>query len=167
LSTAITKRIDDAEPDRGDLAKEASRILAAHLREKGLKQSTKRDCILEIFLATREHLGIEELHRRVRERDPSIGYTTVYRTLKLLAQCGLAYEVDFRDGMARYESSLNRRTHHHMVCTSCGDSVEFFAPELEGVTRRIGKQFRFVPLRHSFQIFGTCNSCAEKKSAKN
>lgn len=151
---------------REDLTEEALRILAAHLREKGLKQSAKRDCILDVFLATRDHLSTEELHRLVRKRDPSIGYTTVYRTLKLLAQCGLAYEVEFHDGIARYELSLNRRTHHHMVCTLCGDSVEFFVPELEEVERRIGQQFRFQPSRHAFQIFGTCASCLKKKPAR-
>lgn len=148
---------------REDLAGEALRVLAAHLREKGLKQSAKRDCVLDVFLATHDHLTTEELHRLVRDRDPSIGYTTVYRTLKLLAQCGLANEVDFHDGVARYELSLNRRTHHHMVCTTCGDSVEFFVPELEDVERRIGQQFRFQPSRHAFQIFGTCASCLKKK----
>lgn len=147
---------------REDLAEEALRILAAHLREKGLKQSAKRDCILDVFLAAHDHLSTEELHRLVRKRDPSIGYTTVYRTLKLLAQCGLAYEVEFQDGVARYELSLNRRTHHHMICTTCGDSVEFFAPELEDVERRIGQQFRFRPLRHTLQVLGTCASCLKK-----
>jgi Fur family ferric uptake transcriptional regulator len=153
-------------PGHGDLTGEALRVLAAHLRAKGLKQSAKRDCILDVFLATRDHLSTEQLHRLVRERDPSIGYTTVYRTLKLLAQCGLAYEVDFHDGVARYELSLNRRTHHHMICTTCGDSVEFFVPELEDVERRIGQQFRFRPMRHALQILGTCASCLKKKPAK-
>lgn len=144
------------------MAAAALRVLSVYIRERGLKQSAKRDCILDVFLATRDHLSTEQLHKLVKERDPSIGYTTVYRTLKLLAQCGLAYEVDFHDGVARYELSLNRRTHHHMVCTTCGDSVEFFVPELEEVERRIGLQFRFRPSRHAFQIFGTCASCVKK-----
>jgi Fur family transcriptional regulator, ferric uptake regulator len=151
---------------RHDLRGEAERILATHLREKGLKQSAKRDKVLEVFLNTRDHLSTEELHRIVKETDPSIGYTTVYRTLKTLVQCGLAFEVDFRDGVARYEHSLHRRTHHHMVCTSCGDSIEFFAPELDEVQHRVGKRFSFVPSRHIFQVFGTCKKCAQKNASK-
>ncbi len=145
-----------------DLLSVAEHVLAGYLREKGLKQSGKRDKVLDVFLKTRDHLSTEELHQLVKEKDPSIGYTTVYRTLKLLAQCGLAFEVDFQDGVVRYEHSLNRRTHHHMVCTSCGDSVEFFAYELDNVQRRIGKEFRFRPLRHTFQILGTCQTCLKK-----
>ena len=156
--------MDDVRPDRGDLVSEAQRILANHLRERRLKQSAKRDCILSVFLKTREHLTTEELHRLVKERDPSIGYTTVYRTLKLFGRCGLAFEVDFQDGVVRYERSLKRRAHHHMVCTSCGDSIEFFAPELEDVERRIGGQFHFSPSRHSFRIFGTCQACLNKNT---
>jgi Fur family ferric uptake transcriptional regulator len=163
LRTAPQKRVDDAPRTRDNRLSEAERILGGYLREKGLKQSTKRDRVLEVFLATRDHLSTEDLHLLVKEKDPTIGYTTVYRTLKLLTQCGLAFEVDFQDGVVRYEHGLNRRTHHHMVCTSCGDSVEFFAPELEEVQRRIGDQFRFKPLRHTFQILGTCQACLKKK----
>lgn len=156
------KRVDDGAALSGNLQAVAEKVLGAYLRERGLKQSSKRDSVLEVFVATHDHLSTEELHRLVKEKDPSIGYTTVYRTLKLLTSCGLAFAVDFQDGMVRYEHSLNRRTHHHMVCTSCGDSVEFIAPELEDVQRRIGKKFRFAPLRHSFQIQGTCQECRRK-----
>jgi Fur family ferric uptake transcriptional regulator len=162
LSTTPQKRVDDPRGTHDDLLSVAERILNGYLRDKGLKQSTKRDRVLEVFLDTRDHLSTEDLHRLVKEKDPSIGYTTVYRTLKLLTQCGLAFEVDFQDGVVRYEHSLNRRTHHHMVCTSCGDSVEFFAPELEKVQRRIGNKFQFEPLRHTFQILGTCQACRKK-----
>lgn len=162
MSLPLQKRVDDASSAHEELLAVAERILDGYLRDKGLKQSAKRDCVLEVFLDSRNHLSTEDLHRLVKEKDPSIGYTTVYRTLKLLAQCGLAFEVDFQDGVVRYEHSLNRRTHHHMVCTSCGDSVEFFAPELEEVQRRIGSEFNFEPSRHTFQILGTCEICQKK-----
>ena len=165
LNNTPQKRVDDLPGTREDLQNVAGRILAQYLREKGLKQSAKRDRVLQVFLDTRDHLSTEDLHRLVKEKDPSIGFTTVYRTLKLLTQCGLAFEVDFQDGVARYESGLNRRTHHHMVCTSCGDSVEFFAPELEEVQRRIGEEFNFEPSRHTFQILGTCQACRKKEKA--
>lgn len=157
--------------DNNTLAKptlqgEAEQVLATYLHAHGLKQSARRDKVLEVFLSTHDHLSTEELHQIVKLKDPSIGYTTVYRTLKILTLCGLAFEVDFRDGVTRYEHSLRRRTHHHMVCTSCGDSVEFFAQELDAVQNRVGKRFGFEPSRHTFQIFGTCQKC-RKSSARN
>ncbi len=109
---------------------EAQRILHEHIAQLGLKRSSQRDTILSVFLNTRDHLSIEELHTLIKKQDPTIGYTTVYRAFKLFTQCGLAAEVEFHDGVARYEFRLNRRNHHHMICTACGDSVEFFSPEI-------------------------------------
>jgi len=150
-------RVDDQQPE-GQL-EEARHLLRQHLSSLGLKHSAQRERILRVFLSTHDHLSTEELHRLVREQDASIGYTTVYRSLKLFAECGLAYEVAFHDGVTRYEHSLNRRNHHHMVCTSCGASVEFFAPEIEHVQDLIAERYRYKAARHHFQIDGICEKC--------
>jgi uncharacterized membrane protein len=108
------------------------------------------------------------LHRRTAppgaEKDPRIGFTTVYRTLKLLAECGLASEVAFHDGIARYEHQYNRRSHHHMVCTECGSSVEFFSQEVERIEQEIGRKHHYLTTRHTFQIYGICEDCRKKSS---
>lgn len=156
------KRVDDQASASITTLEAAKQILREHLARLGLKHSAQRDTILRVFLGTSDHLSTEELHRLVRKHDPAIGYTTVYRTLKLFTQCGLAVAVEFHDGVARYEHGLNRRTHHHMICTVCGDSVEFFAPEVEQVERRIAEEFGYTATRHSFQIYGTCAKCQKK-----
>ena len=113
----LQKRIDDQPTISRQMVREAQDILHRHLKGVGLKQTAQRDTILRTFLETRDHLSTDELHRLVQKKDARIGYTTVYRTLKLLAECGLASEVAFHDGIARYEHQYNRRSHHHMVCT--------------------------------------------------
>jgi Fur family ferric uptake transcriptional regulator len=125
----LQKRIDDQPTISQESLREAEGIFLRHLKRVGLKQTEQRNAILRTFLETREHLSIDELHRLVKKTDSRIGVTTVYRTLKLLAGCGLASEVAFHDGIARYEHQYNRRNHHHMVCTECGASVEFFLGE--------------------------------------
>jgi Fur family ferric uptake transcriptional regulator len=160
------ERVDNQTSAFQEMVEDAKRILRNHLIRSGLKQSSQRDAILQIFLATRDHLSTEELHRLVREQDPSIGYTTVYRALKLFAECGVAAEIEFRDGIARYEHRLHRRNHHHMVCTVCGSSVEFFSPEVEAVERSIGEQFQYATTNHSFQIYGICRDCQLKQKKK-
>lgn len=156
------KRIDSRASGSREMLDDAKRILGEHLSRLGLKHSAQRETILRVFLATHDHLSTEELHGLVKRHDPAIGYTTVYRTLKLFTQCGLATAVEFHDGIARYEQCLNRRNHHHMVCTVCGDSVEFFSPEVEAVERSIAKKFHYTATRHNFQIYGTCDACREK-----
>lgn len=156
-------RVDDEEHASAEMVDDAKKILREHLVRLGLKQSSQRDVVLRIFLASRDHLSTEELHRLVKEEDPTIGYTTVYRALKLFAECGVAAEIEFRDGIARYEHRLNRRNHHHMVCTDCGNSVEFFSPEIEAVEHTVGKQFKYATTSHSFQIYGICRLCQKKR----
>ncbi len=160
----LKKRIDDRRSLSRASLREAEAIVHQHLKGVGLKRTGQRDTILRAFLASREHLSTDELYRRVRRKDPQIGFTTVYRTLKLLAECGLAGEVAFHDGISRYEHQYNRRSHHHMVCTECGGSVEFFAPEIDRVERQIGRRFRYVPTRHTFQIYGVCERCRRRAS---
>jgi Fur family transcriptional regulator, ferric uptake regulator len=161
----LHKRVDDQPSLSRESLRDAEQRFHEHLKRVGLKHTDQRDTILRTFVETREHLSVDELHQLVKKRDPKIGVTTVYRTLKLLAECGLASEVAFHDGVARYEHQHNRRSHHHMVCTGCGSSVEFFSPEVDSIEQEIGRKFRYDTKRHTFQIYGVCEDC-KKKSAR-
>ncbi len=158
----LPKRVDDYSTVSREMHRVAEEIFYAHLKRVGLKRTAQRDTILRTFVETHDHLSTEELHHLVQSRDARIGFTTVYRTLKLFADCGLASAVAFQDGVARYEHQLNRRNHHHMVCTECGSSVEFFSPEIEKVEQEIGLKHRYVTTRHTFQIYGICEECGKK-----
>jgi Fur family ferric uptake transcriptional regulator len=74
--------------------------------------------------------------------------------------------VAFHDGIARYEHQYNRRSHHHMVCTECGSSVEFFSPEVDALEQQIGRKYRYVTTRHTFQIYGVCEDCRKKDHSR-
>jgi len=158
----LQKRVDDYSTVSREMFRAAEGIFYAHLKRVGLKRTAQRDIILRTFLETRDHLSTEELHHLVQKRDRRIGFTTVYRTLKLLADCGPASAVAFQDGVARYEHQLNRRNHHHMVCTECGASVEFFSPEIEKIEQELGRKHRYATTRHTFQIYGLCENCQNK-----
>jgi Fur family ferric uptake transcriptional regulator len=156
-------RVDDQLSISPQMVREAEAIFHDHLRRVGLKHTGQRDVILRAFLDTREHLSTDELFRLVRKKDEGIGFTTVYRTLKLLADCGLASEVAFNDGIARYEHQYNRRDHHHMVCTECGSSVEFFSQGIERIEHEVGRKHKYLTTRHTFQIYGLCDACQKKR----
>ena len=161
-TTVLQKRVDDQPHISREMVREAESIFHNHLRHVGLKHTGQRDTILRTFLETRDHLSTDELYRLVKKQDDGIGFTTVYRTLKLLAECGLASEVAFNDGIARYEHQYNRRNHHHMVCTECGSSVEFFSTDIERIEREIGRKHKYLTTRHTFQIYGVCGQCQPK-----
>src|SRR5215204_2686804 len=106
-------------------------IFLEHIQKAGLRRTMQRDLILEIFLRTEEHLSSEDLYWLVQKVDPAVGQTTVYRTLKLLTEAGLAREVRLGDGKTYYEHHYDHEHHDHMICTECGKVIEFFSPELE------------------------------------
>lgn len=162
----LQKRVDDRSSISREMVRAAEDIFHSHLKRVGLKHTEQRDTILRTFLETRDHLSTDELHRLVKKKDPKIGFTTVYRTLKLLSECGLASEVAFNDGVARFEHQYNRRDHHHMVCTECGNSVEFFSPEIEKLEQDIGRKHHYTTTRHSFQIYGLCENCRKKSNSR-
>ncbi len=165
-SRMLQKRIDDKPSISREALRDAQDILHRHLKKVGLKHTGQRDAILSTFLEQREHLSTDELYRLVRKKDPKIGFTTVYRTLKLFADCGLASAVSFHDGIARYEHQYNRRSHHHMVCTECGGSVEFFSPEVDKLEQEIGRKHHYETTRHTFQIYGICEDCRKKNARR-
>src|ERR1700689_170517 len=152
LHFILQSRIDDQPLISREMVREAQEILHRHLKRVGLKQTAQRDTILRSFLETRDHLSTDELHRLVQKKDAGIGYTTVYRTLKLLAECGLASEVAFHDGIARYEHQYNRRSHLYMVCTECGSSVELVSREVGLLEQEIGLRHHYAATRHTFQL---------------
>jgi Fur family ferric uptake transcriptional regulator len=131
------------------------------LRERGLKSTSQRDDIAGVFFAAEGHLSIEELYTAVKRVNPRVGYATVYRTLKLLKECGLAAERHFDDGQARYEAVEEAQPHDHIICERCGKIVEFASQELERLQERIGRFLGFVVGRHRMELYGICADCRE------
>lgn len=137
-------------------------LFSEHIREAGLRRTGQRDLILETFLSTEEHLTSEDLYRLVHKKDPSVGLTTVYRTLKLLTDAGLAREVRFGDNKTYYEHHYNHEHHDHMICTECGKVIEFFSPEIETLQDQMAVNFGFKPTHHSLRMWGLCADCGAR-----
>ncbi|MDQ4122328.1 MAG: transcriptional repressor [Acidobacteriota bacterium] len=138
---------------------EEKEIFLNHVQKYGLRRTAQRDLILEVFLRTQEHLSSEDLYYLVKKEDPTVGQTTVYRTLKLLTEAGLAREVRFGDGRTHYEHHYNREHHDHMICTECGKVVEFYSPELEAMQIEIATKYNFILTQHSMRLLGLCEDC--------
>src|SRR5215475_13577063 len=134
-------------------------IFHEHLKQCGLKKTAQRDLILDVFLDTEGHVSIEDLYSLVKAKDPTVGFTTVYRTLKLLKECWLARELEFHDGRTLYEHDYEHSHHDHLICTKCGALIEFFNEQIEQLQDEIVKKYRFKPLHHSHRIFGICAEC--------
>lgn len=127
--------------------------------QKGLRHTNQRRQIVDVFLATERHLGAQELFEVVHKKHANIGSATVARTLKLMTEAGLCREVEFGDGIKRYEHSYGHQHHDHLICLECRRFVEIYSPALERLQTDLVCQHGFEAKFHRLEIFGACEKC--------
>jgi len=147
------------ENDSQKPMKEELQVLNEHLERKRLKRTGQRETILEVFLKSKRHLTVEELHNLVKNRDPAIGLTTIYRTMKLFCECNLARANHFDESRVRYEQQYKTAHHDHMICVTCGETIEFVNPQIEKLQEKVAHQFGFQMTNHRMEIYGLCEKC--------
>jgi Fur family ferric uptake transcriptional regulator len=150
--------------EKGKGGRDEMGVFSRYLREKNLKLTPQRAMILDTLLDHPGHLSAEEIYQRARERQPNVGFATVYRTLKHLTLCGLARELDFGEGRVKYEREFNREHHDHMICTTCGSYIEFLNPQIEELQEQVSRKHGFRITSHRMQLYGFCQQC--QKSPK-
>jgi Fur family ferric uptake transcriptional regulator len=134
--------------------------LDAYMAKKKLRSTAQRRLIVDTFFDGSPHVTIEDLLTEVRSQDRGIGYATVYRTLKLLAESGVASERRFGDGLSRYELADGEDDHHdHLICTSCGSITEFEEPKIEKLQDVIAARHNFRVTSHRHEMYGVCGAC--------
>ncbi len=153
-----------ATSDRGRPAGEtraAVERMAAFIAQRGLKQSRQRSLIVETFYAMGGHVPVERVVAEVRRQEPRISVATVYRTMKLLAECGLAVPRQFGEAQTLYEPGGGRGHHDHLICTACGRIVEFENDRIEALQRRVARSHGFEVQSHKLEMYGRCAACRE------
>jgi Fur family transcriptional regulator, ferric uptake regulator len=141
-------------------------------KKSGYRMTVGREAILNVLSQSSEHLSAEDIYLKVHAEKPSIGLTTVYRTLELLVSIGLVAKFDFGDGRARFELLQGPKCvkyHHHLVCTGCSRIIEYsdFIMEeleiLEAIQAKLSKRYGFSIANHLVQYCGLCSKCIEGK----
>ncbi len=141
---------------------EALAMLEAYLRENGLKMTKPRQTVLEVFLGIEEHVTAENLLDAVRKVDPGIGQATVFRTVKLLEESGLARAACRDEGPRRFEHAYKHAHHDHLVCVECGAIVEFADEAIERAQEATYAKYGYEPIGHSLELRGRCPACRKK-----
>ena len=132
------------------------------LKHQGLRITPQRLKILHAFLKTEEHVSMEELFLLVRKSDNTVGQVTVYRTLKLLCEAGIASAVNFEEGLVRYEQ-CDLHHHDHLVCEKCGRKIEFVNEAIEQLQEAVCREHDFLPTAHHMVLYGICSACRNKE----
>ncbi len=133
---------------------------ADFLTRSRLKSTRQRERIVHAFFDAGRHLSAEELYHRIRSEDPSIGLVTVYRTLKLLQEAGLATGRQFGDAYTRFDPSPADRPHDHLICTRCGKIQEFSDMNLQALREKVARSRGFTVTEHRLELYGFCRDCA-------
>jgi len=118
----------------------------------------QRELVFRSFFELGQHITVDELYDKVRAIDKSVGYSTVWRNLKLICEVGLAREVNVGDGVTRYDR-VTRKPHGHLYCLGCRKLVEFDLERIVGQLAEAAGQEHFEPENLKVEIEGYCHAC--------
>lgn len=133
--------------------------LHEYLVKNGLKKTHQRDIIARIFFSPPyKHYRIEELLELSRKEDATISYATVYRTLMMFVEAGIAAQRHFGKGQSQFELITDDH-HDHLICTECGAIVEFENDDIENLQKEVAENHGFVLTNHKMELYGLCSRC--------
>lgn len=143
--------------------KQASEIFRKYLKDGKNRITPERFEVLESAINYNGHFAADDLYLKMKENKSRVSRATVYNTLELLVQCELITKRNFGDNMTRYESTLKKQSHDHLICMDCGRIVEFINQKIKKLPDEICNELGFNIESYSFNIFARCK---DKKSCK-
>jgi Fur family transcriptional regulator, ferric uptake regulator len=128
-------------------------------RQPAVRSTRQKTAINAVLAEAGEFLTAQDLHERLRRRGERVGIATVYRSLQALSDAGEVDQLRTDDGETAYRR-CSRGHHHHLVCRSCGRTVEVAGPAVEHWADKVADAHGFTDVSHTFEIFGTCATCS-------
>nr|WP_230203113.1 Fur family transcriptional regulator [Parafrankia discariae] len=133
-------------------------------RGTSVRATRQGDAVSSALAATDAFTSAQDLHARLRQEGQSVGLTTVYRHLQVLADRGEVDVLRRDDGETVYRRCTTDGHHHHLVCRHCGHTVEIAGPEIETWTSSVASAEGFTDVVHTVEIYGTCARCAAART---
>ncbi len=124
-----------------------------------IRATRQRTAVAECLDGLSEFRSAQDIHQLLRDRGDDVGLTTVYRTLTALAEAGEIDVLRAPDGESVYRQCSTGH-HHHLVCRTCGLTVEIEGPAVESWAMQTARTHGFAEVEHTLEIFGTCANCA-------
>ena len=152
----------DTDKNAPDIETERIRF-REFLSEKGLKLTKQRQIIFDEVFRHHGHLDADSIAVRLRAMGKRASRATVYRTLDLLSEAGLVKSMRLGSKPDYFEHVHPGEHHDHLVCTECGEIIEFYSDVLENMQEKICNESMFKPVRHTMTIFGVCAKCRKEE----
>ena len=136
----------------------AKRIFEDYLSRQGSLKTPERFSVIDELYALPqdEHIDVENLFLKMRNKGYTISRATIYNTLDLLVECGLAVKHQFKDKVALYEQALTYKHHDHHVCNQCRKIREFSDARINDIKEAMGKSLDSKITSHSLVLYGDC-----------
>jgi Fe2+ or Zn2+ uptake regulation protein len=134
--------------------------LGAHLRQRGHRLTNPRRFVWDVLGAARGHLTADQIATRVRRHDSGINLASIYRSLALFAEVGLARESNLgTDGAGRWEVA-HPDDEFHLICETCGDVQHHGGDLVEQVRAHLVGDHGFQAAAIELSVSGLCANCA-------
>lgn len=143
-------------PQKETVVKNAKGIFEDFLLKNGYRKTSERFYVIDELYALDEHIDVDNLYLVMKNKEYSISRATIYNTLDLLVECGLAVKHQFGDKSALYEQALTYKHHDHLVCNQCHKIKEFSDPKIEEIKKSIGNALDSKITNHSLVFYGDC-----------
>lgn len=128
----------------------------------GQRTTRQRRAIGQLMDELAEFRSAQQIHMLLVQRGDDIGLATVYRTLGAMAASGEFDVLRTANGETLYRRCERQGHHHHLVCRSCGRTVEVRAAAFETLVASLSAETGFVDVSHTLELMGTCATCADE-----
>ena len=135
--------------------------MSAESARPAVRSTRQKAAIRAVLDGSQEFLTAQDLHERLRRQGEPVGLATVYRSLQALSDAGELDQLRNADGETAYRRCSSGH-HHHLVCRSCGRTVEVEGPAVEHWADRVALTHGFTDVSHTLEIFGTCAACSPR-----
>lgn len=132
--------------------------------DRPTRQTRQRAAVTAILADSREFRSAQDLHAALADAGTRVGLATVYRTLQALSADGEVDMLRTADGEALYRACEVDHHHHHLVCRSCGRTVEVAGAGVEAWASAMAAEHGFSDLTHTVELVGICAQCAALRS---
>jgi Fur family ferric uptake transcriptional regulator len=127
--------------------------------EAGRRDTRQRRILREHLSSLESFISAQQLYDDLRTQGDKVGLATIYRTLQAMAEAGEVDSLRTDDGEVLYRQ-CGQSHHHHLVCRSCGITVELEGPSVERWAEKAAEDHGFTEVNHVVELFGLCARCS-------
>ncbi|MFA6727906.1 MAG: Fur family transcriptional regulator [Prevotella sp.] len=133
------------------------------LIKSGVRPSVQRYAIMNYLLTHPIHPTVDKVYQGLCDQIPTLSRTTVYNTLRLLAEHNAAQMITIDDHHVCYDGNIN--PHVHFICKKCGKIIDLFDEKAPRIRKHVTIDGNVIE-EEQLYYKGLCADCAAKEKAE-